>query len=174
MGAEPNGMLFYGFVFWRGDAPDWLAQPQDDVYDDLWLHEPYSWWILSRLAEGDTASVPDGDALQAEFASFRAARKQDRKQRATALEQRLTELGQRETCTLARWRTDYPSEADWLVYVSASKQANAPYREHDIDVDLLTSAPIAAWNEQLAAFARRLGLPARAAAWKLIGCCPPA
>jgi hypothetical protein len=167
MAADPYAKLFYGFVI--GDAPGWLARNGDGQDNELSLYDPYTRWILARLAEGDTASVPDGDALQAELAGVRAARRQDRDKRATALEQRLTELAQREPCTIVEWTTDYPDH--WLVYVRASLQASDAYRTHVVDLGALNSAPTAAWDEALAAFARRLGLPVTNATWQMIGCC---
>jgi hypothetical protein len=164
-------MLFYGFVLERENAPEWIAGGEDEQDNELSVYDPYARWILARLAEGDAASVPDGDALQAELAGIRAARKRDREKRVSALQQRLTELAEREPCVLEQWSMDYPGEGDWIVYVRASLQGSAPYGAHSVDVSALSSAPTAAWDEQLAAFAQRLGLPATDAGWQLIGCC---
>ena len=169
MAADPYAKLFYGFVI--GDAPGWLARNGDGQDNELSVYDPYARWILARLAEGDAASVPDGDALQAELAGIRAARKRDREKRVSALQQRLTELAEREPCVLEQWSMDYPGEGDWIVYVRASLQASDAYRTHVVDLGALNSAPTAAWDEALAAFARRLGLPVTNATWQMIGCC---
>lgn len=71
MSADPHAMLFYGFVIPYQAAPAWLSHDQGRRDSELLVYEPYAQWILSRLAEGDTASIPDGDELQAELAGIR-------------------------------------------------------------------------------------------------------